>query len=393
MNFALPQGNTTFNIPYCEAWDELLTYLTANRTESLELKQYSEGLKALQLEESTKISPQLSELLDVLDTASVLVDTNGLVVRASTSALSLGLVQSHMLVHKPLSELVDRARGRREALSAEYDLITGMRGERSYVYARAGRVDNNLVLLLVDDRTEAKRLDDTRRDFIANISHELKTPIAAIGLLAETLEDGIDDPATVKRFAANMRREAERLGDLVQDIIQLSKVQSSDTQENFEAVDIDQVIAAAVENNSVLAEKRNSTVQVASSPGHLVFGDRAALEMAISNLIQNALLYSDEGKQVGVGLRSVDGVAEISVIDNGVGISLEDQERIFERFYRVDQSRSRATGGTGLGLAIVKHVALNHRGEIRLFSKPGMGSTFTLRLPEMPSELIENQKG
>lgn len=357
------------------------------------MKQYNEGISALQLGDGDLISPQLSELLDVLETASVLVDTNGLVVRASTTALALGLVQSHMLVHKPLSELVDRARGRREALSAEFDLITGMRGERSYVYARAGRVDNNLVLLLVDDRTEAKRLDDTRRDFIANISHELKTPIAAIGLLAETLEDGIDDPATVKRFAANVRREAERLGELVQDIIQLSKVQSTDNQQRFAPVEIDQVLAAAIENNSVLAEKRGSSVQVASSPGHLVFGDREALIMAVSNLIQNALLYSDEGKQVGVGLRAVDGVAEISVIDNGVGISLEDQERIFERFYRVDQSRSRATGGTGLGLAIVKHVALNHRGEIRLFSKVGMGSTFTLRLPEMPAELTEIQKG
>ncbi|MEN9714634.1 MAG: hypothetical protein RJA35_101 [Actinomycetota bacterium] len=347
----------------------------------------------MELAEGAAIAPQLSELLDVLDTASVLIDTNGLVVRASSSALALGLVQSHMLVHKPLSELVERARGQRQALSAEYDLITGMRGERSYVHARAGRLDNNLVLLLVDDRTEAKRLDDTRRDFIANISHELKTPIAAIGLLAETLEDGIDDPATVKRFAANLRREAERLGDLVQDIIQLSKVQSSDKQDNFEPVDLDQVIAAAVEKNSVLAENRGSVVQVASAPGHIVFGERTALEMAVSNLIQNALLYSDEGKQVGVGLRTIDGVAEVSVIDNGSGIKVEDQERIFERFYRVDQSRSRATGGTGLGLAIVKHVALNHRGEIRLFSKPGMGSTFTLRIPEMPSELTEIQKG
>lgn len=357
------------------------------------VKQYIDGIKALSLSDSAQISPQLSELLDVLETASVLVDTNGLVVRASTTALALGLVQSHMLVHKPLAELVDRARGRREAIDAEYDLITGMRGERSYVHARAGRVDNNLVLLLVDDRTEAKRLEETRRDFIANISHELKTPIAAIGLLAETLEDGIDDPATVKRFASNLRREAERLGGLVQDIIQLSKVQSAENQHGFEPVELDQVIASAVENNSVLAEKRNASIQVAASPGHSVYGDRDALVMAVSNLIQNALYYSDEGKQVGVGMRTVDGIAEISVIDNGVGISLEDQERIFERFYRVDQSRSRSTGGTGLGLAIVKHVALNHRGEIRLFSKPGMGSTFTLRIPEMPAELSEMQKG
>lgn len=356
------------------------------------MKQYSEGLRALELGDSSKISPQLSELLDVLTTASVLVDTNGLVVRASSTALALGLVQSHMLVHKPLSELVDRARGRRSSVDAEYDLITGMRGERSYVYARAGRVDNNLVLLLVDDRTENKRLEETRRDFIANISHELKTPIAAIGLLAETLEDGVDDPAVVKRFAANLRREAQRLGDLVQDIIQLSKVQSTDGQHGFDTVDLSEVIAIAVENNQVLADNRRSQIQVASSPGHVVYGNRDALIMAMGNLIQNALYYSDEGKQVGVGLRTIDGIAEISVIDNGVGISLEDQERIFERFYRVDQSRSRATGGTGLGLAIVKHVALNHRGEVRLFSKPGMGSTFTLRIPELPTELTEAQK-
>lgn len=357
------------------------------------MKQYSDGIRALELDSAVQISAQLSELLDVLQAASVLVDTNGLVVRASTSALTLGLVQSHMLVHKPLAELVDRARARREAIDGEYELVTGLRGERSFVYARAGRIDNNLVLLMVEDRTESKRLDDTRRDFIANISHELKTPIAAIGLLAETLADGIDDPATVKRFSNNIKREAERLGNLVQDIIQLSKVQSTDSQVGFAAVDLDEVISAAVENNSVLADTRANVVQVASAPGHIVFGNREALIMAVGNLIQNAILYSDEGKLVGVGLRSVHGVAEISVIDNGVGISVEDQDRIFERFYRVDQSRSRATGGTGLGLAIVKHVALNHRGEIRLFSKPGMGSTFTLRIPEMPAELTEMLEG
>lgn len=353
------------------------------------MKQYIDGIRALDLGDAAKISPQLSELLDVLSTASVLVDTNGLVVRASSSALALGLVQSHMLVHRPLSELVDRARGRKDAVDAEYDLITGLRGERSYVYARAGRVDNNLVLLLVDDRTESKRLEDTRRDFIANISHELKTPIAAIGLLAEALEDGVNDPQIVSRFATNLRRESERLGELVQDIIQLSKVQATDGQQGFESVDLEEVIALAVQNNEVLADKRRSVVQVASSPGHYVFGDREALVMAVGNLIQNAIYYSDEGKLVGVGLRAVSGIAEISVIDNGVGISVDDQDRIFERFYRVDQSRSRATGGTGLGLAIVKHVAINHRGEIRVFSKPGMGSTFTLRLPELPTEINE----
>jgi len=339
-----------------------------------------------------EISLLINSLLDVLAAGTVIIDNKGVVVRASNSALSLGLVHSHSLVHKVLVDLVHKARSSREALDGEFDLVTGMRGERSYVYARAGRIDSSHVLLVVEDRTESRRVDETRRDFIANISHELKTPIGAIALLAEALQDGKDDPDLVARFAENLQREANRLANLVQDIIQLSRVQSADSQKYNQPVDLSGVIADAVERNQVLAETKNITIKVSAPHGHIVYGDREALTMAVKNLVENAVVYSDENSQVGIGLRSVGAVAELSVTDSGVGISVEDQERIFERFYRVDQSRSRQTGGTGLGLAIVKHVVANHRGEIRLFSQPGTGSTFTMRIPEMVAELSDDNE-
>jgi len=357
-----------------------------------DLKRYLGGLSDIQFGGGDDVSPLINSLLDVLAAGTVIIDNQGTVVRASGNALALGLVHSHMLVHKVLGELVEKARRSREPISGEFELVTGLRGERSHVYARAGRIDASYILLVVEDRTESHRVDETRRDFIANISHELKTPIGAIALLAEALQDGKDDPELVTRFAGNLQREANRLANLVQDIIQLSRVQSADTQSSYAPVDLASVINDAVERNQVLAETKRITLKVSAPQGHIVFGDLEALTMAVKNLVENAVVYSDENSQVGIGLRSVGGVAELSVTDSGVGISVEDQERIFERFYRVDQSRSRQTGGTGLGLAIVKHVVSNHRGEIRLFSQPGTGSTFTIRIPEMPADLSETRE-
>jgi two-component system sensor histidine kinase SenX3 len=185
----------------------------------------------------------------------------------------------------------------------------------------------------------------------------------------------------VKKFAANLQREASRLASLVQDIIQLSRLQSAETVANASLIDLSAVVAEAVERNHFLADNKQIRIRVDAPRGQTIYGDHEMLSTALKNLIENAILYSEEGSQVGVGLRTVDGIAEISVADNGVGIPLEEQPRVFERFYRVDASRSRQTGGTGLGLSIVKHVAMNHRGEVRLFSQPGLGSTFTLRLP------------
>ena len=322
-----------------------------------------------------------AEVLDVLATAGMVLDGSNTVLRATTGAQAYGLVQNRLLIHSALVELVDLARETGKPEHVDTELVTGLRGEVVFVHARAARLGTRYVMLLVDDRTESRRLEETRRDFVANISHELKTPIGAVSLLAEALQDAVGDPVMVKKFAANLQREASRLASLVQDIIQLSRLQSAETVANASLIDLSAVVSEAVERNHFLADNKQIRIRVDAPRGQMIYGDHEMLSTAVKNLIENAILYSEEGSQVGVGLRTVDGIAEISVADNGVGIPLEEQPRVFERFYRVDASRSRQTGGTGLGLSIVKHVAMNHRGEVRLFSQPGLGSTFTLRLP------------
>jgi two-component system sensor histidine kinase SenX3 len=331
------------------------------------------------------------EILDLLTSAGVILNGSNTVVRATNGALALGLVQNRLLIHSELVRLVELVRGTGKNQSIEAELSTGLRGETIWVQARAAKMENNNVMLLVEDRTEAKRLEDTRRDFVANISHELKTPIGAIGLLAEALQGATDDPAMVTKFAGNLYRESRRLGSLVQEIIQLSRLQSAELSKTGELVDLESTVHESVERNQVIAEAKNISIDVDAPSGIIVYGDHEMLTMAVKNLIENAILYSETGSSVGIGLRAVEGIAEIAVTDHGVGIAPEDQERIFERFYRVDPSRSRETGGTGLGLSIVKHVAMNHRGEIKLFSQPGLGSTFTLRLPLAETEINETQ--
>lgn len=351
------------------------------------------GKKQLEAIEAERAIPEGAvEILDLLTSAGVILNGSNTVVRATNGALALGLVQNRLLIHSELVRLVELVRGTGRNHEIEAELSTGLRGESIWVLARAARMENNNVMLLVEDRTEAKRLEETRRDFVANISHELKTPIGAIGLLAEALQDATDDPAMVTKFAGNLYKESRRLGSLVQEIIQLSRLQSAELSKTGELVDLEGIVHESVERNQVIAEAKNITLDVVAPSGVVVYGDHEMLTMAVKNLIENAILYSDSDSTVGIGLRSVNGIAEIAVTDHGVGIAAEDQERIFERFYRVDPSRSRDTGGTGLGLSIVKHVASNHRGEIKLFSQVGIGSTFTLRLPLADTNLNNENK-
>jgi two-component system sensor histidine kinase SenX3 len=321
------------------------------------------------------------DVVDVIATAGLVLDTQNSVLRASPGAVQFGLVQNRRLVHSSLTKLVELARQQTGAVSEDFFLEAGLKREKVWVHARAARFGETYVMLLVDDRTESRKLEETRRDFVANVSHELKTPIGAIGLLAEALQGAKDDPAAIDKFSASLIRESQRLASLVQELMQLSRVQGASALENSVEIDLASVIADAVERNQVLAEKRTVKLASAAEAGIKVQGDYEMLTTAVRNLIENAIVYSEPGTQVGVGLKESSGVAEISVTDSGIGIPDSEQERIFERFYRVDPSRSRETGGTGLGLAIVKHVASNHRGEVKIFSKPGVGSTFTLRIP------------
>jgi two-component system sensor histidine kinase SenX3 len=231
-------------------------------------------------------------------------------------------------------------------------------------------------------------LDAVRRDFVANISHELKTPIGGISILAEALAEASNDPELVKNFSERMQIEATRLSHLVQEIIDLSRIQDQNTMQNSEMVSLNKVIEEAIDQSKVLAGKRHVELNFASDEDVQFFGDRKQLVMAISNLIENAINYSPERTSVNVLLRKNNEVAEISISDQGVGIAEADIERIFERFYRVDSARSRDTGGTGLGLSIVKHVISNHGGDIQVWSDPGTGSTFTVLLPLTNSKKI-----
>ncbi|MFY9806260.1 MAG: ATP-binding protein [Pseudonocardiaceae bacterium] len=234
------------------------------------------------------------------------------------------------------------------------------------------------------DESDAARLDGLRRDFVANVSHELKTPVGAVALLAEAVLDAADDPYEVRRFGNKLLNEANRLGTLVTELIALSRLQGAERLPELGAIEVDGVVREALARCRLAAESANIRITVDPPSGLWVQGDATLLVTALANLLGNAVSYSPAGSPVSVSRRRVNGLVEIAVTDRGLGIAPEYQERIFERFFRVDQARSRSTGGTGLGLAIVKHVAANHGGDVQLWSKPGIGSTFTLRIPVHP---------
>lgn len=329
----------------------------------------------------------VDQMIDALETAGVVLDSSNNVVSYSAAALSLGLIANGALVHPELVALVDRVRADGVAAGDDLQLPRGPFGDAVlHLVVRAAPIGSRFVLVLVDDRTEARRLEDMRRDFVANISHELKTPIGAIGLLAEALESAADQPDDVRRFGKRLTIESERLRTLTQEIIELSRLQSADALEHAERVAIDSVVARAVDANRVAAESHRVALVVQTDPSAVVWGDESMLVTAVHNLIANAIQYSPDGTRVGVGVAHREGAIEIAITDQGAGIPESERDRVFERFYRLDSARSRQTGGTGLGLAIVKHVVQNHGGEVRVWSQPGRGSTFTIRLPHAPED-------
>jgi two-component system sensor histidine kinase SenX3 len=315
------------------------------------------------------------------------VDAIDGVVRASPAAYAYGLVRGHTVVHEQLLDMTARVRRDGVILEKQYELPRGPLGQGTIiVQVRAAMLGEEYILLLADDRTEITRTEEIRNDFVANVSHELKTPVGAISLLAEALEASADDEEAVRRFAKRMHKESARLAALVQDIIELSRLQGANVAQQGHPVDVNAVIAEAVDRSQLPAESKNIQIVVGGHVDARVYGDQDLLVTALRNLIDNAIRYSPENTRVGVGVRAKEGLISISVTDQGEGLTPEDQERVFERFYRVDAARSRQTGGTGLGLSIVKHVVSNHGGEVTLWSQPGRGSTFTMRLPEMEGQ-------
>lgn len=322
-------------------------------------------------------------LVGVLATAGFVIDSSLAVVRASNSAIALGLVSGRVIRSPEIRRLVRLAKDSETVEEREFELVLAAEAKPHILKARAVAIGNGLVLVLVEDHTEANDFEAVRRDFIANVTHEIKTPIGAISLLSEALEGALDDPAQLHRFAESLRREATRLSNLVNEIIQLSRVESSDILASATPTNVGSIVREALERTVVIAESKAIEVSAKFPDDVFVMGDTELLTVAVKNLIENAIQYSDAGSKVGVGVTTRNGHVDIDVTDQGVGIPADEQARVFERFYRVDASRDRTTGGTGLGLSLVKHIALTHRGEITLFSQPGVGSTFTIRLPRL----------
>jgi two-component system, OmpR family, sensor histidine kinase SenX3 len=252
----------------------------------------------------------------------------------------------------------------------------------THLFARVAPLGSRLVLVLVEDQTRERRVDAIRRDFVANVSHELKTPIGALMLLSEAVREAAGDAEAVERFSGRMHTEAERLGRLVQQIIELSRLQAEEPSGTPVPVDLDRVVDSAIDRSRVDALDKHIDLVRGGDEGIWVTGNAEQLTLALGNLIENAVSYSPAETTVVVAVRQEDtGGAQITVTDRGIGIPAEELDRIFERFYRVDPARARSTGGTGLGLSIVKHVAASHGGDVRVWSVPGEGSSFTLSLP------------
>lgn len=328
------------------------------------------------------VPDEVVRVLSVLPSASLVVSADGLVLRASARSQALGLVSRSLVTVPEISRLIDKVALDGEAREQEMRVRRPPLGrELLELRVRSAPLGTGAILVLIDDLAEERRVDAVRRDFVANVSHELKTPVGALSLLAEAVLASSEDPDQVRHFAERMQLEAARLSHLIQDVIDLSRLQGDDPHTHAEIVDVDDLVDRSIDEVRTVATANSVDFIVGTSTRASIYGDRGQLQTAIRNLLANAVAYSPEGTRVAIEARVTGSMVEIMVKDQGIGIPSNDLDRIFERFYRVDPARSRVTGGTGLGLSIVKHVCQNHGGECTAWSEVGVGSTFTLRLP------------
>lgn len=325
----------------------------------------------------------LVETLAQLEQESLVLAPGEVSIYASDGIERLGILRDGRITSPELLALVRVVRRTKLSRTGSINIPRGPIGEgsRDLTIKAIGLNNSELILVLISDESEAQRVHEVRRDFVANISHELKTPIGALSLLSEAVLSAKSEPASVEKFALRMQHEAKRLTELVQEIINLSRLQDSDPLQVASEFHINDLVREAVDQCNTTSEAKRITITTNTNNDAIVLGDGDQLIMAIHNLIENAINYSPENTNVSITTDEKDGIAEITVADQGIGIADQELDRIFERFYRVDPARSRETGGTGLGLSIVKHVAANHGGEITVWSSPNVGSTFALRLP------------
>ena len=347
--------------------------------------------EASDLDERIEIPELLIKTLRSLESESLLALPGEVIVFESDGLANFGLVRDGRITSEELIALIRVVRRTGETHRGAIEIARGPIGEgkRELTVSVTPLTDDGLILVLVSDESEGRRIDAVRRDFVANVSHELKTPIGALGLLSEAILGAKNQPEEVVRFATKMQSEAKRLTDLVQEIIDLSRLQSSDPLQKAFPVEVEDLIREAISQAQVSAESRGIYLEMGNVDSATIIGDRDQLIAAVHNLVENAINYSPENTKVSITSTLKEGLIDISVTDQGIGIAESEIARIFERFYRVDPARSRETGGTGLGLSIVKHVALNHGGDVKVWSKEGVGSTFSILLPAATPEALQ----
>ena len=328
----------------------------------------------------------IASVLSVLRSSALVVDETDEVVKASAPAYAFGLVRGDQVAVQELADLIRQVRRDGQIRETELVMTRGRAVAPLTVTARVAPLSSRLVLALVEDRTRERRVEAIRRDFVANVSHELKTPVGALNLLAEAVQEAADDPEAVTRFAGRMQTESARLTRLVQQIIELSRLQGDDPLEGPQSVDVDAIVSRAIDESTIDAQSKGITVVHNGERGLQILGNRDEVALALGNIVANAVAYSPDRSTVVVAARTNEMMVDLTITDQGIGIPAAEIDRIFERFYRVDPARHRSTGGTGLGLSIVKHVAASHGGEVRVWSVEGQGSTFTLSLPRRASE-------
>ncbi|SDQ19461.1 sensor histidine kinase [Leucobacter chromiiresistens] len=346
------------------------------------------GARAAGVRRSKEMRPELPEvataILDEVDTFAVVLDSSLAPVYVNPVAR-----QERHLSDEELLDTEFLSRVRRVMTSGVPDTHDpDPSNPADTVRIHIVRLQQRFVVILAEDMGEEQRVNAMRRDFIANVSHELKTPIAAIGLLAEAVQEAADDPVLVRDFAKSLVKESRRLGELSRDIIQLSEAQSTLRPEDRESVSLIDLVRAEVETHRAFAEQHHVDLVVTADDARerdaVILGRPTSLSSAVANLLSNAIRHSPEGGRVGVGMAREKNRFVVTVTDQGEGIPPEHLPRIFERFYRVDGARTRVDGGTGLGLSIARHTMRAHGGDVDVWSQQGVGSSFTLTFPLHP---------
>ncbi len=348
-----------------------------------ELIQLERDRAASERDEAEAERHRLRTALDALGTGVVLADRHGVLQVRNAAAGAFSGHEAVLMKSAVDGLLRDASNGMAGTRTVEF-----VGPPRRVLHLEAEPLAEGFALATIDDVSERARLDAVRTDFVANISHELKTPVGALAVLAEAAADS-DDPDVVRRLTTRMVEEAHRAARTIDDLLELSRIELGGKALQG-VVDVHEVVLDAIERSRTPTGQRDGAVVLATPEMHAkALGDSRQLVSALTNLIDNAIKFSDPGSAVAVCIAEHDGWVHLAVEDHGVGIPARDLDRVFERFYRVDQARSRQTGGTGLGLAIVRHVATNHGGDVLVVSEEGVGSTFTLRIPAAAGRVEE----